>query len=255
MPQKLETPLRRPTLHFQHLVEFQRLQPGMGKIERNGNGGHARWRKPFVPQIADRAKSEAARGNLLVKLRHAPFQFTAFNAHAKIANAPSQQFVFLQCHPGRFKRSLHRLIVKQIAGTVYSDTKNQVTVTSVPSRGNRESSSKVVRRVDNGDCHLVFCATGILACVDLKPNSSHPPATAVQYVNEPDFSATKSANTKWTAGQGGCRVGALDLRHLNRQDQQGDYYGEHPVAERFDSRCGHLANAEQTKVQLRSMHN
>src|SRR5260370_20073439 len=86
----------------------------MGEIERNGNGGHACGRKPFIAQIAGGAKGEAAGGNLVVKLRNAPFQFTAFNADFEVANAPSQKFVVLQGNPGRFERSLHRFIVKQL---------------------------------------------------------------------------------------------------------------------------------------------
>jgi hypothetical protein len=35
-------------------------------------------------------------------------------------------------------------------------SQNQVTVTGVPSRRNLESSSKIPRRVDTGDCHLLF---------------------------------------------------------------------------------------------------
>src|SRR5260370_6985819 len=102
MTQQLETPLRSATLGFEHLVNFERLQTRMGEIERNGDGGHAHGREPFIAKITGGAEGESPGGNLLVKLRNAPFQFTAFNAESEIANAPTQQFVVLQSHPGRF---------------------------------------------------------------------------------------------------------------------------------------------------------
>src|SRR2546430_14919441 len=52
MAQQLEAPLRSPALHFEHLVQFERLQTRMRQIERNGDGGEARRRKTIRPPIA-----------------------------------------------------------------------------------------------------------------------------------------------------------------------------------------------------------
>src|SRR5437016_6143060 len=90
MAQQLEAPLRSPALDFEHLMEFERLQTRMREIERNGNGGDTCRREPLVTQIAGGAEGETTGGNLVVKLCHAPFQFTAFDANAEVANAPGQ---------------------------------------------------------------------------------------------------------------------------------------------------------------------
>ena len=49
-------------LHFEHLPQFQRLEPGMGQIEWDGDSRSPRRRKPFVSQITIRPQGDPVRG-------------------------------------------------------------------------------------------------------------------------------------------------------------------------------------------------
>ena len=79
---------------------LQRFQTRMGQIERNRNGGNTGRREPFVAQIAGRTKCQASRRQLLLELRHSPFQLTAGDVHAQIAYPAGQQLVVFESGPG-----------------------------------------------------------------------------------------------------------------------------------------------------------
>src|SRR6476619_2163124 len=59
MTQQHLAPFSGAAFDFEHLPEFQRFETGMRQIERDGDGGGAFRREPFVTQITIGAKSYA----------------------------------------------------------------------------------------------------------------------------------------------------------------------------------------------------
>jgi hypothetical protein len=92
--------------HFHHLPQLQRLQAGMGEVEGDGDGGDTRGGEPFVANVANGTKRDAARGEFHVELLNAGFEFAALNTETKVAEAEGEELIVFESHPwrGRWQR-------------------------------------------------------------------------------------------------------------------------------------------------------
>ena len=91
--QQHHAPLGRSAFDLHHLAEFERLEAGMGEVERDGDGGYSLRGKPFIAQVAIGLESDAARPEFTVKLLDAWFKLAAFDSKIEIADAEGEQFL------------------------------------------------------------------------------------------------------------------------------------------------------------------